>query len=51
MMPGTRPAVERAILGAIVQHGPADAAAVSRQGRSPIAFLDYDRSLNDVPPP
>jgi hypothetical protein len=48
LVPGTRPAKERAILGAIVSHGPADAAARAKTGAPRVTFLDYNWSLNDV---
>jgi len=48
--PGTRPSVERAILGAIVRYGPPDAAVRARNGGPEIAFLDYDWSLNATEP-
>lgn len=48
LVPGRRDATERAILGALVSHGPARAAAAARAGTARIAFLDYDWSLNDV---
>jgi len=50
IVPGTRPQVERAILGAIVRYGPPDAAARARDGGAVIAFLDYDWSLNETEP-
>ena len=40
---------ERAILGVIVAHGPADAVALARTGTPGIDFLRYDWSLNDAP--
>jgi hypothetical protein len=48
LVPGTRDAEERAILGAVVKHGPAEAAALARTGRPSIRFLSYDWSLNDI---
>ncbi|CAN5829700.1 DUF547 domain-containing protein [soil metagenome] len=48
IVPGTRPQVERAILGAIIRFGPPDAAVQARDGAPRIAFLDYDWSLNDT---
>ncbi|MDQ3440365.1 MAG: DUF547 domain-containing protein [Planctomycetota bacterium] len=50
IVPGTRPPVERAILGAIVKYGPPDAAVRARNGGPEIAFLDYDWSLNETEP-
>ncbi len=49
LIPGTRPARERAVLGAIVTWGPAPASAAALAGRSRIRYLDYDWSLNEVP--
>ncbi len=48
IVPGSRAAKERAILGAIVRHGPPAAAGRARSGEPAIRFLDYDWSLNDV---
>lgn len=48
LVPGTRPAKERAILGAVVKYGPPDIAARARNGTPRIDFLDYNWSLNDV---
>jgi hypothetical protein len=48
LVPGSRDRQERAILGAIVKHGPAEAAALARTGRPAIRFLSYDWSLNDI---
>jgi hypothetical protein len=48
-VPGTRNVQERAILGVIVAHGPADAVALARTGAPRIDFLGYDWSLNDAP--
>jgi len=50
IVPGTRPQVERAILGAIVKYGPPDAAVRARNGGPAIAFLDYNWSLNETEP-
>ncbi len=50
IVPGTRPHVERAILGTIVRYGPPDAAVRARNGGPEIAFLDYDWSLNETEP-
>jgi hypothetical protein len=49
LVPGTRHVQERAILGVIVAHGPADAAALARTGTPRIDFLRYDWSLNEAP--
>lgn len=48
VVPGTRPQVERAILGALVRYGPPDAAVRARNAGAVIAFLDYDWSLNET---
>jgi len=48
LVPGERPAKERAILGAIVKHAPPAAAERARAGAPIIEYLDYDWSLNDV---
>jgi hypothetical protein len=48
LVPGSRDRQQRAILGAIVEHGPAGAAALARTGRPAIRFLAYDWSLNDI---
>ena len=48
LVAGTRPARERAILGAVAKYGPPGAAAAAQHGTSRIAFLDYNWSLNDV---
>ncbi|MGQ0734011.1 MAG: DUF547 domain-containing protein [Acidobacteriota bacterium] len=48
LVPVARRPKERAILGVIVRYGPAELAAVARQGAVDIAYLDYDWSLNDV---
>jgi len=48
LVPGSRDATERAILGAIVRHGPASAAAAARTGQPAIGYLAYDWSLNDT---
>ncbi len=48
LVPGSRPARERAVLGVIVRHGPADAARTARAGLLPISFLSYDWSLNEA---
>jgi hypothetical protein len=50
IVPGTRPPVERAILGVIVRFGPPDAAVRAQNGRPEIAFLDYDWALNEAEP-
>ena len=42
--------VERAIRGVVIQFGPDAAAAVARNPAARITFLDYNWSLNDVPP-
>jgi hypothetical protein len=48
LVPGGRPARDRAILGAIAAHAPPPAAALARTGTPAIEYLDYDWSLNDV---
>ncbi len=48
LVPGERPVKERAILGAIVKHGPPAAAERARTGTPAIEYLDYDWSLNDI---
>ncbi|MBA3884156.1 MAG: DUF547 domain-containing protein [Acidobacteria bacterium] len=48
LVPGSGDRQERAILGAIVKHGPAEAATLARTGRPAIRFLSYDWSLNDI---
>ncbi len=48
VVPGSRDARERAILGAIVRNGPAGPAERARSGRAVIRYLDYDWSLNDL---
>jgi hypothetical protein len=48
VVPGSRSAGERGILGALVQYGPSAAADRARSGRSPIRYLSYDWSLNDL---
>lgn len=50
IVPGTRPPVERAILGVIVRFGPPDAAVRAQNGGPEIAFLDYDWALNEAEP-
>ena len=50
IVPGTRPPVERAILGVIVRFGPPDAAVRAQNGEPGIAFLDYDWALNETEP-
>jgi len=50
IVPGTRPPMERAILGVIVRFGPPDAAVRAQNGEPEIAFLDYDWSLNETEP-
>lgn len=48
LMPGTRNATERAILGTIVKYGPPDAAAKARSGAPRLTFIDYNWALNDT---
>ena len=48
LVPGSRDARERAILGTIVKYGPSSAAELARTGRPAIRYLSYDWSLNDV---
>ncbi len=48
LVPGSRNARERAILGAIVRFGPPSAAARARTGSPRVEYLDYDWSLNDA---
>lgn len=48
LVPGSRGARERAILGAIVSFGPDWAVAPAKSGRPGIRYLDYDWSLNDI---
>lgn len=48
LVPGTRPLKERAILGAIIQHGAPDAADLARRGTARLVFLAYNWSLNDT---
>ena len=48
IVPGTRPQVERAILGAIVKYGPPYSAVRARNGVPTVAFLDYNWSLNET---
>lgn len=48
LVPGTRDATERAVLGAIVKHAPAAAAKAARAGTARLRYLDYDWSLNDM---
>jgi hypothetical protein len=50
MHPGTGAATDRAIRGFVERYGPPDAAAAAKAG-SPLAFLDYDWSLNDIDRP
>jgi hypothetical protein len=47
LVPGTRDATERAILGTIVKYGPPDAAAKARSGSPRITFIDYNWALNE----
>jgi hypothetical protein len=42
--------VERAIRGVVIQFGPGAAAAAARDRAARVTFLDYNWSLNDVPP-
>lgn len=42
--------VERAIRGVVIQFGPGAAATVARNPAGRLSFLDYNWSLNDVPP-
>jgi hypothetical protein len=49
-VPGNRPPRERAILGAIAEHGPPAAAVAARAGTPAIRYLEYDWSLNDTTP-
>ena len=44
-----RSAKDRAILGAVLRHGPPAAAALAKRGPGRVRFLAYDWSLNDVP--
>lgn len=48
LVPGAHEITERAILGAIVVHGPPAAAERVKTGAPAIRFLDYNWSLNDV---
>jgi len=48
LVPGSRDARERAILGAIVKYGRPAAAELARTGRAAIGYLSYDWALNDV---
>lgn len=48
IVPGPRPPKERAILGAIIRHGPPAAATKARDGLAHVGFLSYDWSLNDI---
>jgi hypothetical protein len=48
LVPGTRDATERAMLGAIVKDAPAAASAAVRSGTARLRYLDYNRSLNDT---
>lgn len=48
LVPGTRDATERAMLGAIVKHAPAAASAAVRSGAARLRYLDYNWSLNDT---
>lgn len=50
LVPGTRDATERAMLGAIVKHAPAAASAAVRSGTARLRYLDYNWSLNDTSP-
>lgn len=48
LVPGSRDARERGILGVIAKFGPPAAAALARSERPAITYLDYDWSLNDT---
>lgn len=50
LTPGDRPDRERAILGAVVRHGPPAAAALARSGSARLRFVRYNWSLNDTEP-
>ena len=39
---------ERAILGAVIRHGPSAAATLAKSGNASLRFLAYDWSLNDI---
>lgn len=49
VVPGSRDAGERGILGAIAKYGPPPAAELARSGQPEIRYLAYDWSLNDIP--
>ncbi len=46
--PASRTGIDRALLGLVLKHGPANARTIAEAGKTRIAFLDYDWSLNDV---
>ena len=48
VVPGSRAARERGILGVIVRYGARAAADVARRGEAAITYLSYDWSLNDL---
>ncbi len=48
IVPGSREARERGILGVIARYGPPAAAELARTGRPAIRYLSYDWSLNDL---
>ncbi len=48
LAPADKSAKDRAILGAIVRHGPVEAATLAKSGTVRLRFLEYDWSLNDV---
>jgi hypothetical protein len=48
VVPGSRDAGERGILGVIAKYGPSAAAELARSGRPAIRYLSYDWSLNDI---
>lgn len=50
LVPGSRPAGERAVLGAIAKYGPPAAAARARAGTPALQFLEYNWSLNETGP-
>lgn len=48
VVPGSRDARDRGILGVIARHGPPAAADLARGGRATLSYLSYDWSLNDT---
>jgi len=48
VVPGSRDAGERGILGVIAKYGPSAAAELARSGRPAIRYLSYDWFLNDI---